>query len=87
MIFLIYISQVYNDVSRDLERFGHRVATDINELGQLCERDPPRLQTYHAWGKRVDNIITCDAWKQQKKIAAEEGLIAIAYERKHHQFR
>jgi hypothetical protein len=35
-----------------------------------------------AWGKRVDDIITCNAWKEQKRISAVEGLIAIPYENK-----
>ena len=35
-----------------------------------------------AWGKRVDDIVTCNAWKEQKRISAVEGLIAIPYENK-----
>ena len=70
-----------------MERFGQRVATDINKLGIECEKNPPRIQHYDAWGKRIDEIITCDAWSKQKDIAAEEGLIAIAYERKYKQWR
>jgi hypothetical protein len=30
--------------------------------------------------------VTCQAWKEQKKISAQEGLIAIAYERKQQQY-
>ena len=33
-----------------------------------------------AWGRRVDDIVTCKAWQEQKRISAEEGLIAIPYE-------
>ena len=33
-----------------------------------------------AWGRRVDRLWTCDAWRRQKTIAAEEGLVAIGYE-------
>jgi len=73
---------VYQAISPDLERFGHRVATDILKLHYECDRNPPRLEHYNAWGRRVDQIITCPAWKQMKVIAAEEGLNAIAYERK-----
>ena len=31
---------------------------------------------------REPDLVTSDAWKEQKKISAEEGLVAIAYERK-----
>ena len=33
-----------------------------------------------AWGKRIDEIVTCEAWKEQKRIAAREGLISIPYQ-------
>ena len=74
-------------MSADLTRFGARVADDVLELGKECERVPPVLRHYDAWGARVDEIITCEAWNQQKKVAAEEGLIATAYERKHQEWR
>ena len=36
---------------------------------------------------RVDELVTCEAWKLQKKASAEEGIIATAYERKHSEWR
>lgn len=36
---------------------------------------------------RVDELVTCDAWKQQKRVSAEEGIVATAYERKHGEWR
>ena len=41
---------------------------------------------FSPWGKTVDEIVTCQAWKEQKRISAAEGLIAIAYERKQQQY-
>ena len=35
----------------------------------------------------MDELVTCEAWKLQKKASAEEGLIATAYERKHGEWR
>ncbi|CAM2103403.1 unnamed protein product [Caretta caretta] len=75
--------QVLEKVSLDLERFGARVAAEIDALGHECELNPPALQHYDAWGRRVDHIVTCPAWKRMKEIAAEEGLIAEAYERRY----
>ena len=40
------------------------------------------LRYRNAWGVREPDLVTSDAWKEQKKISAEEGLVAIAYERK-----
>ncbi|XP_048369590.1 acyl-CoA dehydrogenase family member 11-like isoform X3 [Sphaerodactylus townsendi] len=64
-------------------RFGARLKNEIDSLGRECELNPPRLQQFDAWGRRVDHIITCAAWKKMKEISAEEGLIAEAYERRY----
>lgn len=68
-------------------RFGERVATEVYELGLQCEREPPQLLQFDAWGNRVDQLITSPAWKRQHDISAEEGLIANAYERKYGEWR
>ncbi|NXC41168.1 ACD11 dehydrogenase, partial [Penelope pileata] len=75
--------QVLEEVSQDLERFGNRLLTKIRALGWECELNPPVFRQYDAWGQRVDHIMTCSAWKRMKEIAAEEGLIAGAYERRY----
>lgn len=36
--------------------------------------------------RRVDELLTTEAWNKQKEIAAREGIVAIAYERKYGQF-
>lgn len=73
---------VLQSIEPDLERFGQRVNTEIWALGRECEEHPPYLKQTNAWGRRVDEIVTCQAWKQQKAISAQEGLVAIPYERK-----
>jgi alkylation response protein AidB-like acyl-CoA dehydrogenase len=74
---------VLADVSGDLHQFGSRVAGEINDLGRQVELEPPQLEQYDAWGKRVDRLITSPAWKQLHDISAEEGLVEIAYTRMH----
>ncbi|XP_052253035.1 acyl-CoA dehydrogenase family member 11-like isoform X2 [Dreissena polymorpha] len=75
--------QVLAEIEPDLTRFGERVATEMHTLGLQCEQQQPYLVKYSAWGERVDRLITGPAWREMHKIAAQEGLIAIAYERKH----
>ncbi|XP_065707578.1 acyl-CoA dehydrogenase family member 11-like isoform X2 [Patagioenas fasciata] len=75
--------QVLQEVNQDLERFGNRLLTKIQPLAWECEWNPPVFRPYDAWGQRVDRIITCSAWRRMKEIAAEEGLIAEAYERRY----
>lgn len=75
-------NEVRAEIWEDLERFGKRAVTEIYPLGRECERNQPFVRTFNAWGNRVDDLVTCQAWKDLKKISAEEGLIATAYEGK-----
>ncbi|NXG78808.1 ACD11 dehydrogenase, partial [Baryphthengus martii] len=75
--------KVLKEMDQDLERFGNRLLVQIEALGRECGLNPPVFQQYNAWGQRVDHIITCSAWRRMKEIAAEEGLIAEAYERRY----
>ncbi|KAJ1092523.1 hypothetical protein NDU88_005633 [Pleurodeles waltl] len=75
--------KIFFEVDQDLQRFGKRVTEEIDILGRECELNLPRLEQYDSWGRRVDHIITCPAWKRMKEIASEEGLIAEAYERRY----
>ena len=79
--FLVLIDlQTLEKIMPDLTRFGNRIASEIDHLGRSCEENPPKHQAYDAWGNRVDELITSDAWKRQKQIAAEEGIVAIPYQ-------
>ena len=55
--------------------------------GQQCEHEPPFLKSTSTWsGDGSHTLVTSPAWKAQKEIAAKEGLVAIGYEKKIHQF-
>ena len=45
------------------------------------ETNQPFLQQYDSWGGRVDVLHTCSSWKAQHVVSAEEGLIALGYDR------
>lgn len=68
-------------VQLELSAFGTRIATDIYKLGRQCELTPPHLQVQDAWANPHNTVVTCDSWKELKKVSAHEGLIALAYER------
>jgi putative acyl-CoA dehydrogenase len=36
--------------------------------------------------RRIDEIRVSEAWRYMNKVSAEEGLIAIGYERRHGEF-
>jgi alkylation response protein AidB-like acyl-CoA dehydrogenase len=71
------------EVEPELRRLGERAAGDILALGEAAEAEPPRHVPYDPWGRRVDRIDTSAAWHELDRISAEEGLVAIGYERAH----
>ncbi|KAF8373852.1 hypothetical protein PRIPAC_80281 [Pristionchus pacificus] len=71
----------YERTSKDLDRFSQRILDEIGELGRQCELKKPELVVQDAWGKRVDELRVCDEWNTLKRIFAEEGLIAIGYDK------
>lgn len=42
---------------------------------------PPTLTQYDQWGRRIDHLATSEGWRALKKMAAEEGLVNIFYNR------
>ena len=66
-----------------LRRMGALAAGEWLALDEAAERNPPRHVPYDAWGRRTDDIETSDAWRTLDRIAAEEGLVAVGYERTH----
>jgi alkylation response protein AidB-like acyl-CoA dehydrogenase len=68
------------------------VLPELRELGALgggelwrkqhADRlNEPRLTQWDAWGQRVDEIELSPLWREAQVIAAERGLVALAYER------
>lgn len=66
-----------------LRRMGALAAGEWLTLDAAAERNPPRHVPYDAWGRRIDDIETSDAWRALDRVAAEEGLVAVGYERTH----
>eukprot|EP00929_Paragymnodinium_shiwhaense_P086057 TRINITY_DN46531_c0_g1_i1.p1 TRINITY_DN46531_c0_g1~~TRINITY_DN46531_c0_g1_i1.p1 ORF type:complete len:626 (+),score=135.04 TRINITY_DN46531_c0_g1_i1:157-2034(+) len=69
-------------VEPDLIRFGVVCGTEgeATKLAEEMERYPPKLESYNCFGKRIDDVKTCLAWKQMHKLCAREGLVANGYD-------
>lgn len=66
----------------DLRRLGARVVSEeMLAMAERAELEPPRLDTWDAWGRRVDRLTTSEGWRFMRPIAAEEGIVATGYER------
>jgi len=64
-----------------LHLLGERVVEVVAALGDEAERLAPELIRFDAWGHRIDHIRVAPAWQRLHGIAAQEGLLAIPYER------
>lgn len=74
--------EVLSDITPDLEKFGKLVATDCIRWAREAETNPPKLTQFDAFGRRVDEIKVSQGWLELERVAAEDGLVAIGYERK-----
>lgn len=74
---------VLGEFEPELERLGARAAGEMLALADEAERHEPRLVPYDPWGRRIDRIEVTPAWKKLEAIAAEEGIVAMGYERKY----
>jgi len=73
---------VLTDTTPDLARFGKLVATDCIRWAREAETNAPKLTQFDAFGRRVDEIKVSQGWLELERVAAEDGLVAIGYERK-----
>jgi alkylation response protein AidB-like acyl-CoA dehydrogenase len=74
---------MHAEIEPGLRRLGARATGDLQALGDAAEADPPRHVPYDPWGRRVDDIAVSAAWRALDAAAADEGLVATAYERAH----
>jgi putative acyl-CoA dehydrogenase len=75
------------EIEPALRRLGARTSGEMIALALEAERNPPELVQFDAWGRRIDAIRVSPAWQAMHRIAAEEGIVATAYERKHAEAR
>lgn len=71
------------EVEPGLERLGEMAAGEMLRLADAAEASPPRHLPFDPWGRRVDRIEVSPAWRRLHDIAAREGVVAAAYERRH----
>lgn len=74
------------DIEPQLTHLGELAGGELYQF-QLADRASEPLHTpWDAWGNRIDRIDVSPLWQRAARLAAEQGLIATAYERKHGEF-
>ncbi|KAL6080169.1 putative very long-chain specific acyl-CoA dehydrogenase mitochondrial-like [Balamuthia mandrillaris] len=76
-------AEVLDKIEPDLQSFGDRVVHECAAHAKNVTRYPPKLVNYDGWGRRLDEIQIGEGWFRLNDVSAEEGLIAIPYERRH----
>ncbi len=79
-------AQILAEIRPDLKRFGGRVGRDFLVWARDAEMNEPTLTQFDAWGNRVDEIKVAEGWKRLERVAAEDGLVAIGYEREQKEY-
>ncbi|RIL03030.1 MAG: acyl-CoA dehydrogenase [Proteobacteria bacterium] len=74
------------DVEPSLAAMGEAAAGRLLALAHEHRLAEPEHVPFDAWGRRVDEVRVGAAWREYARVAAEQGLIATAYERKHGRF-
>lgn len=72
---------VRDHILTDVKKFGERCLKECQSLADQAEARLPQHVAYDPWGRRIDRIEVSEAWLQLHRVSAEEGLIAIGYER------
>jgi putative acyl-CoA dehydrogenase len=74
------------EIFSHLEAVGVKAATHWLELARVAEAEPPQHIPYDSFGHRIDEVRTSAAWRELLDIAAREGIVATAYERKYQEW-
>ena len=73
---------IFAEIAPGLASLGERAAFEMPVYAVDAERNPPQHVPYDPWGQRIDEIRVADGWRQLHRVAAEEGVVATAYERR-----
>ncbi len=77
---------VLNEIQPALAHMGELAGGELYRF-QLADRaSEPVHVPWDAWGNRIDRIDVSPLWRTAERLAAEQGLVAIAYERQHGEF-
>ncbi|MEC7524868.1 MAG: acyl-CoA dehydrogenase family protein [Myxococcota bacterium] len=76
-------ADVLAEIEPSLRELGELAGGELYRLQQEDRLNEPELTQWDPWGNRVDHIEVSPLWKRAEVIAAEHGLVATPYERKH----
>ena len=74
---------VLEEIDGELRELGELAGGALYRM-QLADRlNEPVHTPWDAWGNRVDRVEVSPLWREAARMAAERGVVAAAYERRH----
>ncbi len=72
---------VLSQAENDLRAMGRAAGGWLYDLQRADRLSEPTLTQWDAWGHRIDRIEVTRVWQEAERLAAEQGLVALAYEK------
>lgn len=74
--------ETYLLLAPQLENLGAAILSQVKDLGERAEKNPPRLENCDVFGHRVDRLYLSNEWIRIKKFATQNRLVAIGYDKR-----
>ena len=73
--------QIRESIKLDMSSFGDKVLSpQVLSWVLDAERNTPYVKTFDSWGRRRDELITTEGWRQLQALGISEGMVSIPYE-------
>jgi alkylation response protein AidB-like acyl-CoA dehydrogenase len=79
-------AEILGEIEPELQEMGELAGDELYRMQMADRLNEPTLTQWDAWGNRIDRIELTPLWRRAERIAAERGLVATAYERRHGRF-
>lgn len=80
-------AQVARSIAPELSAFGDKVLSkQVLHWVADAEKNPPYLRTWDTWGKRRDELVTSEGWRNLQDLGIAEGMVSIGYENRNSQY-
>ncbi|KAJ9612532.1 hypothetical protein H2200_004129 [Cladophialophora chaetospira] len=80
-------NDVYDDIAPGLSTFGNKVLSpQVLSWVADAERNTPYVKSFDSWGRRRDELITSEGWRNLQALGIAEGMVAIPYENRHAEY-
>lgn len=78
---------VRKDIATELSEFGSKVLSpQVLSWVLDAERNTPNVKQFDSWGRRRDELVTSEGWRNLQDLGIAEGMVAIPYENLHGEY-